>query len=59
MVSGHLYLFLYLEYKKQSKNAHPIGKKLNVGAPPHKNMNLHQSDEERLSSKRHLWWEHK
>ncbi len=25
--------------KKQSKSAHPIGKKLNVGARPHKNMN--------------------
>ncbi len=29
----------YLFIKKQSKSTHPIGKKLNVAAPPHKNMN--------------------
>ncbi len=25
--------------KKQSKSTHPVGKKLNVGASPHKNLN--------------------
>ncbi len=35
----YFYIMIKICTKKQSKSAHPIGKKLNVGTPPHKNMN--------------------
>ncbi len=31
--------YVWMYNKKQSKSTHPVGKKLNVGASPHKNLN--------------------